>query len=218
MTEKNDLVGLTKNRIEALTDGVFAIAMTLIVFSIKVPDLPEHPSAGELSKSLLAMWPSFLTYVISFAVLGIYWIGHHNHFCFIRRVDRKSMWINMAFLCAITLIPFSTALLARYPDQRIAVIVYGANFILVGMTLYAHFWYAVGPGHLLDKEMEPRYRHVAQKLILSGPVASIICIVIAFGHPLIASTLFVLIPIFYIVPRSIDRQFAAVLRSIQRDS
>jgi uncharacterized membrane protein len=143
MTEKHELVGLTKNRIEALTDGVFAIAMTLIVFSIKVPDLPEHPSAGD--------------------------------------------------------------------------IVYGVNFILVGMTLYVHFWYAVGPGHLLDKEMEPRYR-VAQKLILSGPVASTICIVIAFWHPLIASTLFVLIPIFYIVPRSIDRQFAAVLRSIQGDS
>src|SRR4030088_188078 len=97
---------LSRNRIEALTDGVFAVAMTLLVLDIKVPEL-EPPLAGaELPLKPLALWPKFLSYLISFVILGVYWVGHHIQLSFIRRADRPLLWINILFLLWVALVPF----------------------------------------------------------------------------------------------------------------
>src|ERR1700737_1299223 len=105
---------LSRNRIEALTDGVFAVAMTLLVLDIKVPELPQPMATDELLRQLLALWPKFLSYVISFVILGVYWVGHHVQLSFIRRADRPLLWINILFLLWVALVPFSTALLGEY--------------------------------------------------------------------------------------------------------
>jgi uncharacterized membrane protein len=78
---------LSRNRIEALTDGVFAVSMTLLVLDIKVPELQEPLATAELPVKLLALWPKFLSYTSSFVILGVYWVGHHVQLSFIRRAD-----------------------------------------------------------------------------------------------------------------------------------
>ncbi|MFZ0911247.1 MAG: TMEM175 family protein [Candidatus Acidiferrales bacterium] len=210
MTEKKSMtmIGLTKGRIETLTDSVFAIAMTLMVFNMKVPEIPSNAVDWELSRKLFGMWHFFLVYAISFTVLGIYWIGHHNQFHWLRTTDRRSLWINLAFLFSVTLIPFSTILAGRYPEQRDAVIFYGANLILVGLLLFAHLSYAAGPGHLLEPNVHPGMIRFAKQLILSGPLACVVAIIVAFSHPRVAGVLYLLVPAFYVVLPGVDRRLS----------
>jgi uncharacterized membrane protein len=112
--ETNGNRGLSKTRIEALTDGIFAIAMTLMVFDIKLPVGPQT-TPWSLRSELIGLWPRFLAYAISFIMLGVYWVGHHNQYHYIRRTDRGFLWINIFFLMGVSLIPFSTGLLGQYP-------------------------------------------------------------------------------------------------------
>ena len=206
------MVGLTKARIETLTDSVFAIAMTLMVFNFRVPDVPAGSASWELSKKLFGMRHVFLIYLTSFVVLGIYWIGHHNHFHWLRKTDRKSLWINLAFLFTVTLIPFSTILAGRYPEQRDAVIFYGVNLTLVGLLLYAHIAYAAGRGNLIDPDMRPGLIQLAKRLVLTGPLTCVVAIVVAFFYPRIAGLLYLLIPIFYVFLPGMDRRLARYVR------
>ena len=133
---------LGRNRVEALTDGVFAVAMTLLVLDIKVPELEQAAASAELPYRLLALWPKFLSYAISFVILGVYWVGHHLQLPFIRSADRSLLWINILFLLWVALVPFSTALLSEYTKHRLAIAVYGGNMIASGLTLALHWWYA----------------------------------------------------------------------------
>ena len=94
MVDSNLTGGRSKTRIEALTDGVFAIAMTLLIFNIRVPEAAQGTDKA-LRQGLLQLWPSFLTYIISFVMLGVYWVGHHNQYHFIRRTDRVFLWTNI---------------------------------------------------------------------------------------------------------------------------
>ena len=211
--EHFEMMGLTKSRIEALTDGVFAIAMTLMVFNLKVPDVPANSANWELSRRLLGMWHFFIIYGISFIVLGIYWVGHHNQFHWIEQTDRRSLWINLFFLFAVTLIPFSTILAGRYPDQRDAVIFYGLNLMLVGLLLYAHMAYATGPGHLADPKVHPELIRMAKRLVLTGPAACLVAIIVALFHPRVASLLYLLVPLFYIFLPGVDRKISRYVRT-----
>ncbi len=134
--------GLSKGRIEAFSDGVFAIVITLLVFNIKVPELPRGAPAAELRHALLELWPKFLSYVISVVVVGIYWVAHHAAFHCVKHSDRIFLWINILFLAFVAVIPFSAALLGQYHRYQIAIVFYGANMIAAGLSLYLLWWYA----------------------------------------------------------------------------
>ncbi len=127
--------GLSKHRIEALSDGIFAFAMTLLVLDVK---LPHHPAveAGQLAPTLLALWPKFFSYIMSFVVLGVFWVGQHSYAHFLKRTDRWFLWINLLFLMFVVGVPFSTDLLGDYPMQKVAVMIYGCNIMALGLTLY----------------------------------------------------------------------------------
>jgi uncharacterized membrane protein len=202
--------GLGKSRVETLTDGVFAIAMTLMVFTIHIPQL-EGVAVSELPHRLLELWPSFFIYGVTFAVLGIFWVAHHNHFYFIRHTDRNSIWINMTFLLFITTFPFSAALLGAYPGQRVAVICYGLNLALAALLLYAHLRYATGRSRLTGPEKDEKGLRLAKQRLLMCPFLCGVSILISFFHPLLASMLYLVIPVMYIIPGRVDRYFADVL-------
>lgn len=207
--------GLGKTRVEALTDGVFAIAMTLLVFGITIPTVPQGSPAAVLQQKLLQLWPKFLTYGISFIMLGIYWVGHHNQFHYITRTDRMLLWLNLFFLMSIGLIPFSTTLLGEYPTQQTAVVFYGANLILVGGILYAHWRYATNLHRLVSHDIHEEVINLAKRRIVTGPVVFLVAIGLSFFSTAAAIVLYALAPLLYLVPGRIDLHWSTVHKSDQ---
>lgn len=125
---------------EALTDGIFAIVMTLLVLDIKVP----HDFIGNISGELAALMPNLFSFGVSFIVLGIFWNAHHSLFHFIKKLNNGLIWLNILFLLIVSLIPFSAALLGSYPSDRIAVQLYGIHILAVvlmhaAIRFKAHF-------------------------------------------------------------------------------
>jgi uncharacterized membrane protein len=195
---------LSRNRIEALADGVFAVAMTLLVLDIKVPELQSPSATAELPLKLLALWPKFLSYLISFVILGVYWVGHHMQLSFIRRADRPLLWINILFLLWVALVPFSTALLSEYSKTRVAIAIYGANLIAIGLTLSLHWWYATAETRHVDPDIHPNLVRSAMKRTLMAPLIYVIAIALSFFKAELSLILYALVPILYILPGRID--------------
>ena len=138
-------------RIEAFSDGVFAIAITLLVLELKVPHLPEGAAPGELGAALLQLWPSYLALVTSFFTILIMWANHHMMFGLVRRVSAPFLYANGLLLLVVTVVPFPTALLAEYferPAAPIAAAVYGGTFVVAGVA-YNLLWRAAIAGRRL---------------------------------------------------------------------
>ena len=200
-------VALTKSRIEALCDGVFAIAMTLMIFNIKVPEIPKDLVRTQIAHEVFLLWPKLLVYFISFVMLGVYWIGHHNQYHYILSTDRAFLWINIFFLACVSLLPFSAGLLGQYPAERTAHVVYGVNLILIGGFLYEHWQYATRGRRLVVSDIRLEVVSLAKRRILMTPVAALVAIGIAFLSTRLSLALFVAIPLLYIVPGRIDRHW-----------
>ena len=122
------------SRIEAFSDGVFAIVVTILVLEIHVPQVQGKDVSGALAHSLLAMAQKFLTYILSFVIVCIWWAAHHNLFHVLKRSDRGLLWLNSLFLLWLAFIPFPTALMGDFPGERIAVICYGTLNTLAGLA------------------------------------------------------------------------------------
>src|SRR5499427_10908242 len=131
--------GMSPHRVQALADGVFAIAMTVLVLGIQVP---EGGGAADLRAHLAALAPRLASYVLSFVMLGVLWIGHHYQFHFIRRTDRGLLWLNLLFLLTVTFLPFGTAVLGNYFREPLAVALYGGTIVVAGVSLLLHWMYA----------------------------------------------------------------------------
>lgn len=189
-------------RVEALTDGVFAIATTLLVLNVAVRSGLPH---SEFLAALRAIGPKVLAYVVSFMVIAVYWIGHHNQFFWIRHVDRTQIWITTFFLMAIAFIPFSTSLIADYPREVLAVGIYGTNVMLAGLALLVHWRYAAGPGKLVPQPMDQRLSDVTSRRILFGIVFYAVATLVAFVSP-IGVVLFAGLPLLYMRSSEIDRE------------
>src|SRR3954452_9948711 len=126
---------MTTNRLEAFSDGVFAIAITLLVLEIHVP---EHPEEG-LARALVDQWPSYASYVVSFFVIGIIWINHHAIFDHLVRADRALLFVNLLLLLWIGLLPWPTSVLGTYmqqggADERVAAVLYTGVMALMGVS------------------------------------------------------------------------------------
>jgi uncharacterized membrane protein len=151
-TTYNRIAGQSVERLAALSDGVFAIAMTLLVLDLKVPAAEAVHSEHELWRELIALSPRLLMFAMSVITLGIFWIGQQTQLNHLRRSDRSLSWIHLAFLGLVSLVPFSTALLAEYPRYRTALLAYWANIVLLGATLYWSWVCALGSS-LVKEEM-----------------------------------------------------------------
>ena len=121
---------MSKNRLEALSDGVFAIVITLLILDIRVPDV-EYV---QLAAALLAGLPRIFAYVISFGVIGVYWLAHHQSLQLVSKIDGWLIWINFIYLLAVSFMPFPTALLGRYPLQPLPIVIYALNLMLANGT------------------------------------------------------------------------------------
>lgn len=126
--------GLSKNRIEALTDGIYAVAMTLLVIDLKVPDPHRIASHEQLLDALIDLLPKALSWIISFFVLAIFWLAHHRLFQVVRHVDNALLWRNIMQLGLVSLLPFSASLLGEYGDTGEAHAIYNVNMLLLAIT------------------------------------------------------------------------------------
>src|SRR5579863_9149070 len=136
----NRLAGKNLGRLEALSDGVFAVAMTLLVLDLKAPVAAAIHGERDLWAAVLALAPRFLTYLMSFVTLGIFWLGQQAQLNLLERSNRDVVWLHIGFLASVCLIPFSTALLAEFMVYRVALIAYWANIFLLGVLLLAAWW------------------------------------------------------------------------------
>lgn len=139
------------SRVEAFSDGVFAIAITLLVLEFKVPHLGPAATGAQVWAALQDLWPSLIAFVGSFAAILIMWISHHGLFRMVRRVDTPFLYVNGAMLLLVTFVPFPTAVLAEYlghAGERAATAFYCGTFVLVSLT-YHLWWWTVNRRRLL---------------------------------------------------------------------
>ena len=149
-TSYNRIAGQSVERLAALSDGVFAVAMTLLVLDLRVPATEAIRNETSLWRSLVALSPHLVMYMMSFLTLGIFWVGQQTQLNHLTRSDRGLTWIHIAFLFAVTLTPFSTMLLGEHMEYRTALLVYWLNILLLGVTLYFSWVCALGNGLVKD--------------------------------------------------------------------
>jgi TMEM175 potassium channel family protein len=150
-TSYNQIAGRSAERLAALSDGVFAVAMTLLVLDLRAPAAEAIRSEHDLWRALGALAPRLLMYVMSFLTLGVFWVGQQTQLNHLARSDRSLSWIHIVFLFAVSIIPFSTTLLAEFTAYRIALLAYWANILLLGAALYFSWVCALGAGLVKDE-------------------------------------------------------------------
>jgi uncharacterized membrane protein len=155
-TQKGVVAFLAVHRLAALTDGVFAIVMTLLVLEIGIPEIAPSSLHAELPGRLLELWPKLLSYGISFIILGFFWYFHHFAFHYIRRSDNGLIWSNIFFLMFVALIPFSTSLFGSYPKEQLPLVIYAINIILVSTMRFILWTYAIRKHRLVDRDVSPQ--------------------------------------------------------------
>ncbi len=178
------------NRIETLCDGIFAIVMTLLVLNLSVPVVTAE---AELFNELLAMWPKFLAYVISFFVLGVMWSFHHRLLDGLRKSDGWFLWMNICFFMIVAFVPFTTELLSEYRHWPAAIVIYGINSIALFLLLYCQCWYASAGRRLIDESIEAKSIRELKATFAGGALASMVAIAFSFVNTNISIFIFAIV-------------------------
>lgn len=165
-TSYNQIAGQSAERLAALSDGIFAVAMTLLVLDLRVPVAEAIHSERDLWQALVALSPRLVLYMMSFLTLGIFWVGQQTQLNHLARSDRHLTWIHIAFLLAVSITPFSTSLLAEYARYRIALLEYWVNLALLGGVLYGSWGYTYRRGLLKDDVPREAIAAVCRRILL----------------------------------------------------
>lgn len=179
-TSYNRIAGQSVERLAALSDGIFAVAMTLMVLDLRLPAAEAIHSEHDLGRALVALLPRLLTYLMSFLTLGIFWVGQQTQLNHLARSDRHLSWIHLGFLFAVTLSPFSTMLLAEFMVYRAALLVYWGNILLLGAILYGSWGYALRAGLVKDNLPAEVPAAVCRRILIAQAlyaVGALLCVI-----------------------------------------
>ena len=201
-------------RVMALTDGVFAIIMTLLVLDIRVPQL----AAGESLRTafLLDVWPNVVVFVISFVLTGLYWVAHRDMFNLVRGVDRGLVWLNILFMLTVALVPAAAALLGAYSHDPLALRVYGLLFVLIALMRLA-LWYYIGTRrHLLIEHVDRRTLWTGAFTSIALILAYLIAMLVAGVAPYLSLGIYAGVPVLYFIGITLLRRLAPK-GSLERD-
>lgn len=193
-------------RLESLCDGVFAIAMTLLVLELHIPVKQLINAEHDLLVQFQILGPKFLSYFLSFLILGIFWVGHNSQFAFIRQIDRELLWINILFLLFISLIPFSTALLGEFIHFKFALWIYWVNLLFIGGTLLLNWLYAEKHNFIPILIEKPNISRVVKRRILLAQLFYAMGALAAFINTYLSLFFILGIQLAYILPSIFDRQ------------
>jgi uncharacterized membrane protein len=192
---------VSPNRLEAFSDGVFAIAITLLVLELKVPP----PGSGELGHELLKEWPSYAAYVVTFLTIGIIWINHHAAFNRLRAVDHSILMLNLLLLLTVSVLPFTTALMAEYlkegSGERLAAAVYGGSLLVMGAVFVAvNRQILLKRPQLLKQKMAPESARRVLYFAALGQIPYVLAVALAFVSPYITLAICGLTAVYYSLP------------------
>ncbi len=178
-------MGMSKNRAEALTDGIFAFAMTLLVLGMEVPEpKPGYISADMVSATLADIYPDFTHYLVAFVMLASFWLLHHRCYDRLKAIDLRMLWMNIATLVFVALIPFTTDLADGYVEVPLAGLIFSVNMLIVGTLLFLQWSYASRSKHMLIENVTPEQISMVSRKMLIMPCIAIIAIALALmGFP-----------------------------------
>jgi uncharacterized membrane protein len=200
VTEPSSHQDKETTRIEAFSDGVFAIAITLLILEIKVP----MPGGGPLAEQLVRQWPSYVSFLISFWFIGIMWINHHRMFNLIKRSDTMLVILNLLLLFGVTAVPFPTAVLAMHlgqPDQRTAVMLYNGTYIFIAIAFNLLWRYAVSKkGYFLGADVSLSGATKISQQYAMGPIAYIASFILGFYSVRASLALDFALAVFFALP------------------
>jgi uncharacterized membrane protein len=190
------------SRVLALSDGVFAIVITLLVLEIHVPELTGGRS---LNEALREIWPSFTAFVISFIVAGMHWVGHRDLFGLIRRTDRGLVWLNIVYMLPLCLLPFGASLLGRYRDEPVALRLYGLVLVSIAVMRVAIWLYATNRPHLLWRPLDQRQRRAGLALTVFPGVVYLLAMLVAVAAPGVSLAIYAGLPVLYFLSITVLR-------------
>jgi uncharacterized membrane protein len=198
MTEEqssDETISLTKGRLEGLSDGIFAFAMTLLVIGLSIPDKATLvPSNEYVIQLLLSLRYDFLHYVLAFIILGAFWLGHHSMLHSVRSIDRTFVWINLVTLLFVALLPFTTSFSGDFSGVAFGSIVFHLNLFALGMGMFCQWRYATGGHRLVEPALKPGYIRKISIRNLLVPGVAVICTLAALSGNLWSSALYMLLP------------------------
>lgn len=193
---------LTKSRLEALSDGIFAFAMTLLVIGVAMPDKDAIvQTEAYASQLLISLYSDFFHYVLAFLILGAFWLSHHITLHPVKALDRVYIWLNLATLLFVALLPFSTSFSGDFPKVPLGAVVFQLNLFIIGIGIYAQWKYASGRSYLVGADLDPRFvRHVGLRTLII-PILSLLGVGIALtgGHN--SNMVYLLMPVIAILLR-----------------
>jgi uncharacterized membrane protein len=186
-------------RVEAFSDGVFAVAITLLILAVI-----EHTPHGQLGDELLDLWPAYLAYAVSFLTIGIMWVNHHMLFSLFARVDRPLLLINIFLLMLVAFVPFPTRVVAEFarsePDRKAAALLYGLTMVITAILFFALWIY--GSRRALRTDADPRFVSGITRSYLPGVPLYATATLLAFASPTASLIMFGLLAVFYAVSSS----------------
>ena len=195
---------MSANRLESLGDGIFSVAMTILVIELKIPTVHGN-SFKDLLHGLYETRQELFCYFISFIVLGIMWFGHRMVFEYISRTNRYFIFLGVLFYMVVCLVPFTTRFLAANTLKWDAILMYGLNLSMCNLTLFAQWMYGIKRPTLHARILPAEVRKEATKLFLISPVMYAIAIAISFYIPLVSIIIYFITPVLYLLPQKLDK-------------
>jgi uncharacterized membrane protein len=186
----------------ALSDGVFAIIITLLVLEIHVPELAQGHS---LNEALAEVRPSFNAFVITFILTGMYWVGHRDLFALIRRTDRGLVWLNILYLLPLCLLPFGAGMLGRYEHEPVALRIYGLLLVAIALMRVVIWLYATNRPHLLWQPLDDRQRRAGLALAAFPALIYLLAILVAAAAPSVSLLIYAGLPVLYFLSITVLR-------------
>jgi uncharacterized membrane protein len=200
---KTNSFEIGKSRIESFSDGVIAIIITLMILNIHVPDINSALPSPEIWKSLSEAVPHLLSYLLSFILLGVYWVNHHHFFHALRESDRHILWWNLNLLFWLSLIPMPTSFLAEHPGLPEATALYGFNVLAASLSFTLMGRYARKKQLMLHNISRRRSKRL-QWMNWTGIALYVISIFAGYISIYISYSIFVIVPAMYFIPQKIE--------------
>jgi uncharacterized membrane protein len=201
MTEENasnESMYLTKSRLESLSDGIFAFAMTLLVIGLNLPDKSTIVQSTDFAAHLLlSLYSAFFHYVLAFLILGAFWLSHHIELHPLRSLNRLYVWLNLGTLLFVALLPFSTSFSGDFPGVSLGAIIFELNLLAIGVGMYLQWKYATGKNRLVEPGLDPRFVRNVGVRALVVPGISLVGILIALTGNLYSTAVYLLLPLIH---------------------